>query len=139
MSEERIKDRPYPFEVKTRILQLVGLSISTPKEIADINLDLRMAWGSVEVSVYVGGYDSNRSDPENFTESLYLDHHTEAVAVEKLDSLIARISAATANGRKVRAKRLRDQAAELLQQAEEVENRAAEELCSGSTQTSEKT
>lgn len=144
MSTEKIDDRPYPFEVKTRILQLVGLALGTPKDVADIHVNIQPAWTLMDLSVHVGGYDSKRTDPNSFNESIYLNHHTIPEMVKKLDDLIAKTNAATANGRRVKAKRLRDEAAALLDKAREIEAKAdgedpgePEELCSGSTQTSE--
>jgi hypothetical protein len=58
MSDDaKIKDRPYPFDVKTAIFQLVGIAIATPKDVADIHIEINPRGNIVEVAVYVGGYD----------------------------------------------------------------------------------
>lgn len=123
MSEEKkIEDRPYPFEVKTRILQLVGLAISTPRDVADINLEIKPAWNNVEVSVYVGGFDSKRNDTAQYRNALFMGGMSTTEVLAQLDETILKVNATTADGRKIKAKRIRDEIAELQKKAEALES-----------------
>ena len=120
--EKKIEDRPYPFDVKTRILQLVGLAISTPRDVADINLEIKPAWDLFEVSVYVGGYDGKKNPNSQFSKSLYFAPRNTDELIKQLDELIASVNATTADGRKIKAKRIRDEIAELQKKAEALES-----------------
>lgn len=123
MSDDaKISDRPYPFDVKTALFQLFGIAIGTPKNVADINIEVKPAWDLVEVSVYVGGYDGQKNQTAQFHDSFYMDQCATPAAVKRLQEMIEKINVAIADGRKIKAKRLRDQAEELLKRAQEVES-----------------
>lgn len=119
-NDQKIADRPFPFEVKAAILRLVGIAISTPKDVADINVDLSLAWSSqVDVKVYAGGYKSGVTAA--YEKSIYLQNMAHDTAVKELEEIITSVEKATANGRKIKADRLRAEAAELMRKAGELE------------------
>lgn len=116
-----LDDRPYPFEVKTVLLQLFGVAISTPKDVADINIEYGGAWGKFEVRVYVGGYDGKTNSTAQLNTDVWLEGKTPGEAVKLLEEVLAKINGTLTNGRKVKADRLREQANELLRKATEIE------------------
>lgn len=122
MSEEaKISDRPYPFEVKTVLFQLFGLAISTPKDVADVCVEFGAYVDQLSIRVYVGGYDSKTNTTPQISESIYLDGRTTTMSVAAIEKLIAQINTSVADGRKIKAKRFKDEAAELLKKAAELE------------------
>lgn len=119
-ADETIKDRPYPFEVKTRIMQLVGIAIGTPRDLADIQVDFDGRFTQLTVNVQPGGYNGN--NPAAFHETIFFyESSTVSKVVADLDALIERIGKATIDGRKIKAQRLRDEAAALIAKAKEIE------------------
>jgi len=119
--EAKITDRPYPFEVKTALLQLAGLAIGTPRDVADVCVDFSPYVDQVSVRVFVGGYESNKNSTPQVADTIYMDGRTVSEVTERVAALIVKIETAIADGRKIKAKRLRDEAAELLKRAKEIE------------------
>lgn len=123
MSDEKIQGRPLPFEIKTAIMQLVAMAIATPEDVADIGVNVSPHGPSIDVLCYVGGYDGKRNGGNaDITQSIYFHAgNNVADAVKQLNELIAKINTATANGRQIKAQRLRDEAAALIKRATELE------------------
>lgn len=116
--ETKIEDRPLPFAVKTAILQLVGMAIGTPNEVADMSVKVDCIINmTVNVRIYPGGY-SNGVDA--FDETAYLNG-SETDVIKRLDELIASVNKTLADGRRVRLERVKKQAAALLAEAQEIE------------------
>lgn len=120
MSDDaKITDRPLPFEVKTGLLQLMGIAMGTPKDVGDVHFEYAAAWEKVDVRVYPGGYKSGAT--AWCAVEFYLDHDPLSVVLGKIADAITKVNAALADGRKIKVQRLRDEAAELLRKAAEVE------------------
>lgn len=121
MSDEN-NTRPLPFEIKTAILQLIGLTLSTPKDVADIHFEYSGMWDKLEIRVYVGGYDNKVNATSQVSCDVWISHQSAEETVNKLTKLIDDVNAATLDGRKVKAKRIRDEIAALTAKAEALEH-----------------